>query len=105
MLIVANSGSACGFCPADRVGRSRGGDSGELGVSGMREQPGALHVGVHAFVAGEVGQFSTNFMGTAFLLAGFLLDAFFPAYLIFLISALTEFLVILNLSDFSFYVI
>ncbi|XP_052172089.1 protein NRT1/ PTR FAMILY 4.6 isoform X2 [Diospyros lotus] len=37
----------------------------------------------------------TNFMGTAFLLAilgGFLSDAFFPAYHIFLISALTEFL-------------
>lgn len=39
----------------------------------------------------------TNFMGTAFLLAllgGFLSDAFFISYLIYLISAVLEFLVI-----------
>lgn len=41
----------------------------------------------------------TNFMGTAFLLAllgGFLSDAFFTTYHIYLISAVTEFLVITN---------
>lgn len=41
----------------------------------------------------------TNFMGTAFLLAlvgGFLSDAFFTTYYIYLISALIEFLVIIS---------
>ena len=44
----------------------------------------------------------TNFMGTAFLLAllgGFLSDAFFTPYHIYLISAVIEFLVITNFSS------
>lgn len=46
----------------------------------------------------------TNFMGTAFLLAllgGFLSDAFFTTYYIYLISAVTEFLVIIITTLFS----
>lgn len=46
----------------------------------------------------------TNFMGTAFLLAllgGFLSDAFFTAYHIYLISAIIEFLVSFILFSFT----
>lgn len=48
----------------------------------------------------------TDFMGTAFLLAllgGFLSDAFFTTYHIYLISALVEFLVIFPLLSLSLY--
>jgi hypothetical protein len=55
---------------------------------------------MHPFhMLGVAGVFGANFMGTAFLLAllgGFLSDAFFSTFQIFLISASIEFLV--NLS-------
>ena len=48
----------------------------------------------------------TNFMATAFLLAllgGFLSDAFFTSYYIYLMSAGVEFLVIVFLSNYDIY--
>ena len=50
----------------------------------------------------------TNFMGTAFLLAllgGFLSDALFTTYQIYLISAVVEFLVIFFFFFFTFYIL
>ncbi|PON35788.1 Proton-dependent oligopeptide transporter family [Parasponia andersonii] len=70
------------------------GDIGEPSILGQCKQSCAISVQIHAFFSFHCCQV-TNFMGTAFLLAllgGFLADAFFTTYSIYVISAAIEFM-------------